>query len=129
MLTLLAGMAMCLLPHEAKTIEKVDVIEFNHFYDDKGDKIFVQAILYDWNRTDSRYDIRAWRLVKEGMPALTPQRGQWRLDWVDGQIWRRVSAPQLRESHTQYDVELIERETLPQHLRRELSTPQKPGRK
>jgi hypothetical protein len=66
--------------------------------------------------------VRAWRLVKN--PAQLPQRdwqdGGYVAVWHDGEVLRHVHAESMRETWTQYDPELIEREFLPKEQRREL---------
>ena len=69
--------------------------------------------------------VRAWRLVKN--PSQLPQR-----DWADGRLlWpcgktaeqlRHVRSQSIRETWTQYDPELVEREYLPKERRKELRT-------
>jgi hypothetical protein len=57
-------------------------------------------------------------------PAQLPQRdwreGGYQSVWQDGEVLRRVRAESMRETWTQYDPELIEREYLPRERRREL---------
>jgi hypothetical protein len=66
--------------------------------------------------------VRAWRLVKN--PAQLPQRdwkdGGYLAVWQDGEVLRHVHGQSMRETWTQYDPELIEREYLPKEQRREL---------
>jgi hypothetical protein len=98
-----------------------DLIEVNHFFDDQGRLVFDQAIFYDWSAGDSRYNVRAWRLVKHS--SQLPQR-EWPSGysalWQDGEVTRRVWLQAIRETFTQYDPELLEREVLPKEKRREL---------
>ena len=102
--------------------ERVDLVEVNHFYDEQGRLVFDQTIFYDWSESHSRYMVRAWRLVKN--PAQLPQRdwqdGGYVAVWHDGEVLRHVHAESMRETWTQYDPELIEREFLPKEQRREL---------
>lgn len=42
------------------------------------------------------------------------------MNWSDGDLSRRVSAPQFRTTHSLFDIELINREILPKEKRREL---------
>ena len=117
--------AICLSPVEDVVVDQVDLVEINHFYDDQGRLVFDQVIYYDWSPQHSRYQVRDWRLLKS-----TPQipRRDWRegdfvSEWHDFKqkdVLRRVHAKAVRESWTQYDPELIEREFLPQEQRREL---------
>jgi hypothetical protein len=59
-------------------------------------------------------------------PNQLPQRnwtdGAYTAIWIDGEVLREVRAGSMRESWTQYDPELIEREFLPKEKRRELRT-------
>ncbi len=111
-----------LSPAEDVAREQVDLMEVNHFYDEQGRLVFDQVIFYDWAPEHSRYMVRAWRLVKK--PAQLPERdwvgGGYQAVWQDGEVLRRVRAESMRESWTQYDPELIEREYLPKEHRREL---------
>lgn len=115
--------ALCgLSPQEDVASEQVDLIEVNHFYDDQGRHVFDQVIFYDWSADHSRHMVRAWRLVKN--PAQLPQRnwkdGSYVSLWHDGDVLRKVQAKSMRESWTQYDPELLEREYLPKEKRKEL---------
>jgi len=125
---LTATVGACLIawgisPREDIAVEKVDLIEVNHFYDDQGRLVFDQCIFYDWSSADGRYMVRAWRLVKN--PSQLPQRdwahGGHTAIWQDGEVLRKVRAGSMRESFTQYDPELVEREYLPKELRRDLT--------
>jgi hypothetical protein len=109
-------------PQEDVARERVDLVEVNHFYDEQGRLVFDQTIFYDWSASHSRYMVRAWRLVKN--PAQLPQRdwqdGGYTAVWHDGEVLRHIHAESMRETWTQYDPELIEREYLPKEQRREL---------
>lgn len=113
-----------LSPPEYVATDRVDVIEVNHFYDEHGKLVFDQILYYEWSAAQSRYNVRAWRLLKS--PAQVPQRDWERGDFVarfyDGDALREIRAATVRESWTQYDPELIEREYLPKEQRRELRT-------
>jgi hypothetical protein len=113
-------------PREEVARETVDLIEVNHFYDEQGRLVFDQVIFYDWSEGDSRYMVRAWRLVKS--PTQLPQRdwksGGYVALWQDcgqgGEVLRRVHSQSIRETWTQHDPELVEREYLPKERRKEL---------
>jgi len=109
-------------PSEDVARERVDLMEVNHFYDEQGRLVFDQVIFYDWAPEHSRYMVRAWRLVKN--PSQLPERdwreGGYLAVWQDGEVLRRIRAESMRESWTQYDPELVEREYLPKERRREL---------
>ena len=116
--------AIGIAPREDVARESVDLIELNHFFDEHGRLVFDQVIFYDWSSPDGRYNVRAWRLVKN--PAQLPQRdwatGGYSAVWQDGEQLRHVQSRSIRETWTQYDPELVEREYLPKERRKELRT-------
>jgi len=116
--------AFGIAPQEDVARESVDLIELNHFYDEHGRLVFDQVIFYDWASGESRYNVRAWRLVKN--PSQLPQRdwsgGGYSAMWQDGEQIRHIRSKSIRETWTQYDPELVEREHLPKEKRKELKT-------
>jgi hypothetical protein len=116
--------AFGIAPQEDVARESVDLIELNHFYDEHGRLVFDQVIFFDWSASESRYNVRAWRLVKN--PSQLPQRdwagGGYSAMWQDGEQIRHIRSKSIRETWTQYDPELVEREYLPKEKRRELKT-------
>lgn len=120
--------------------EGVDIVELNHFYDEHGRLVFDQVIFYDWDA--ERPQIREWRLAKDhgSMPARDWFRkfesqssillsgepaageGSWVCRWQDGGALRAVYATSYKETWTQYDPELVEREILPKEKRRALKS-------
>lgn len=112
------------VPHEQGVVrDSVDLVELNHFYDDQGRHVFDQAIYYDWDNGHARYMVRAWRLVK--VPGQVPIKN-WGRDtyvclWWDNDVLREVSAKFYRETWTQYDPELVEREYLAKEKRVDLT--------
>lgn len=105
--------------------DRVDMMEVNHFYDEKGKLVFNQIIFFDWSAPDSRYMVRDWKLVKSKsqMPVKDTRTGDYVIVWYDGDLLRVVRCPLIRETWTQHDPELIEREYLPKERRAMLSTP------
>lgn len=104
-------------------VDQVDLIEYNHFYDEQGRHVFDQVLFYDWSPREMRYQIRDWRLIKTATqaPYYDVQRGLYMATWHDGLSLRQVRGKSIRESWTQYDPELVERSFLPKENRRELS--------
>ena len=117
-------LALGIAPQDDVVRESVDLIELNHFYDEHGRLVFDQVIFYDWSAGEARYNVRAWRLVKN--QAQLPQRdwrsGGYSAMWQDGEQIRYIHSKSIRETWTQYDPELVEREYLPKERRRELRT-------
>jgi len=103
--------------------DTVDLVEVNHYHDARGEHVFDQLIFYDWSRQKRRFQVRAWRLIKS--ESQVPQRdyrlGNWLVRWHDDGILREVTATSRRETWTQFDPELIERENLPQEHRLDLT--------
>ncbi|WP_246120000.1 hypothetical protein [Blastopirellula retiformator] len=103
--------------------DRVDLVEINHYYDAQGRLVFDQVIFYEWSSKNARFDVVAWRLLKT--PAQVPtrdwKRGGYVTSWRDGEVLREVRSIQRRETWTQHDPELIERDYLPRELRRGLS--------
>jgi hypothetical protein len=117
--------AAVLAPAQDVACDQVDLVEVNHFYDEHGKRVFDQVIFYDWSESTSRYQVRAWRLLKSPnqYPLRNWERGDWSAVWNDGEVLREVRAAAFRETWTQYDPELVERDYLPKDKRRELIKP------
>ena len=54
-----------LLPSD-RFIDRVDLIEINHFYDGNGRLVLDQIVFYDFNSFKSEYECIDWRLIKNG---------------------------------------------------------------
>jgi len=118
--------AFTLSPADEVTVDEVDLVELNHFYDDQGRLVFDQVIYYDWSPIHSRYQVRDWRLLKSStqIPLRDWRGGGYVSEWEDFKQrngMRRVKAKSLRETWTQHDPELVEREFLAQEKRAELT--------
>jgi len=96
--------------------DSVDVVELNHFYDDEGKPVFDQLIFYRWEPAGF-HRLIDYRLVKsrECLPQRQ-QHGWFSLWWDEGEL-RRVDAASYRETWTQYDPELVDRENHPKGSR------------
>lgn len=95
--------------------ETVDQLEVNHFFDEHGKLVFDQYIFREWHYS-GEFRIVDWRLCK----SVAQQPLGNRVLWWDGDKIRDVRAVSVKETWTQYDVELLERERLPKEFRREL---------
>lgn len=124
-MTILALIALAIVPVQDVARDRVDLVEVNHFFDDQGRKVFDQAIFYDFCTATERFQVRAWRLVKDQsqLPERDWEHGGYAILWQDGETVREVRAAMVRETWTQVDVELLEREILPQNKRKGLSAP------
>jgi hypothetical protein len=106
-------------------VDKVDLVEINHFHDDQGRPVFDQIIFYDWSARDGRYQVRDWRLLKSAnqVPLSNSRDREFVAVWSDFKIrdtLRSTKAKMVRETWTQYDPELVEREFLPENKRKKL---------
>jgi hypothetical protein len=100
------------IPTDIVVSEQVDVAEINHFYDDKGRHVFDQVIFYDW--IGFTHMVRDWRLIKS--ESQRPVNGK--MLFYDQETLRKITASSQRETWTQHDPELAERERLPKERRR-----------
>lgn len=103
--------------------DTVDLVEVNHYHDARGEHVFDQLIFYDWSKQKRRFQVRAWRLIKteSQLPRRDHRRDVWLVRWHDDGVLREVTSASRRETWTQYDPELIEREFLAQDQRLDLS--------
>lgn len=121
-----AALLLAAIPHSDVVTEAVDLIEVNHFFDEQGRKVYDQVLFWDWNDWQGEYEVVAWRMLKterqrprrEGKIFIT----KW-MDTQEGDVWRCVMAKAFRETWTQHDPELREREKLSKEKRRGLSKP------
>jgi hypothetical protein len=100
--------------------DKVDLIEINHCYDEKGQLVFDQLLFYDWCPATAHYNVRDWRLLKTPLqlPRRSYETGGFVAVWRDGTTMRKVYAETIRETWTQYDPEILEQQFLPKEQRR-----------
>ena len=121
----LSGPASSSSADSMTTRKRVDLIEFNHFFDEDGREVFQQVIFYDWCERRRQFHVRSWRLIKQD--SQLPQR-RWAPDryecsWYDDGVLRQVWAPSLRETWTQTDPERVNRALLPEDRREPLFPP------
>lgn len=114
--------ALAINPPQDVAREGFDLLERNRFYDEQGRLVFEQILFYDWSPHADRFNVQAWRLVKtpNQIPERDHEAGDFVAVWQDGEILRAVRSEMYRESWTQYDPELVEREYLPKERRRDL---------
>jgi len=100
-----------------KEVKRCDVVEINHFYNDKGELVFTQLICWWWN--GERYEVASWRMLKDDTDLPRRMGKRWRTvyDVLEGRMVI-VESDDCRETWTQYDPELLDRELTPQHKRR-----------
>lgn len=123
----LALLALATNPRDDVARECVDSAYLNHFYDEHGRLVFDQLIFRDWSEADARFNVRAWRLIRNPyqLPVKDWSTGRYVSFWKDGEQLRRVEAKSFIEDWTQWDVELADREFFAKERRRGLLTPKR----
>lgn len=122
---LAALLAISIVPQSEVITEAVDLIEVNNFFDGQGRKVYTQIVFFDFDEVAGRHQVVDWRLMR---PGLRPVRsgGIYVVRWNDTQtadVRRCVYAASFRETWTQRDIEVDEREKLPKEKRRGLAKP------
>ncbi len=104
---------LAVLPTPGVVCDRVDLVEVNHVHNEQGNPTITQLIFWQHGH------VRAWRLLKHcnHRPEHDAHRGEWVTIFQDGGLLREVRSTAFRESWTQYDVERIERDRLPQEWR------------
>lgn len=103
-------------------VQRVDLIELNHRYDDQGRHCFDQVIFYEWSPDYRRYHVVAWCLVDQGLtrrPALDHNKHRYVVRWEDrdtGQH-RVIWAPIYRETWSDWDPEKANKELMDEKYR------------
>lgn len=116
-----AALIFALLPVGEPVRERADLVEWNHFFSEYGKPVFVQLIWYEYRPVEGEYRVRAWKLAKyeSQRPIRDHRTGDWVTTWTDGETFREIRADAFRESWTQYDPELHDRDFLPKEQRRD----------
>jgi hypothetical protein len=115
---------LSMLPH-AVAVDRVDVLELNNVYcQETGEDRLAQWIYWDhrteWFASGKQTDlfVIAWRLSKD---APTPRRdGElWVQEWFDKKdgIFRRVESRDFWRRDLPYDIELRDRDRIPENRR------------
>ncbi len=114
---------LSVVPLSEVSFDSVDLIEHNHFYDERGAHVFDQIIYYEWCCDTSSFMIIDWRLVKPTNIGIIPQKSDvYSSIWFDSYTIRKIRSKSYVETWTQYDPELLHRSILPKDDRAELST-------
>lgn len=89
-----------------ETIDNVDMIELNHFYDYKGCHVYDQVIFWRRDSAFKRFEVASWTMADQADKYPHKANGNvWESKWFDGKLYRVVRACQVRESWTQVDPE------------------------
>ncbi|GIX00898.1 MAG: hypothetical protein KatS3mg111_4230 [Pirellulaceae bacterium] len=103
--------------------ERVDLIELNHFYDERGRHAYDQVIFYEWSPDYCRFHVIAWCLVENNthrMPTRVPgASGDWAVRWLDRDtmVHREVRSRLFRETWSHVDPERANKKLLEEKYR------------
>lgn len=103
--------------------EHVDLIEYNHYHDSKMNPVLDQIIFYNWSDQRRRFDVKAYRLVKNDSQIPRRYGNGYIVRWHDEGFLREITSSFKRETFTQYDPENRERDYLPEIERLDLKKP------
>lgn len=105
-----------------KVVQRVDLVELNHRYDDQGRHCYDQVIFYEWSPDYRRYHVVAWCLVDQGLSRL-PQydhaTDRYVVRWLDREsnLFREIWAPVYRETWSDSDPERANKELMDEKYR------------
>ena len=128
MYALIVAATLCLVPRTPVVQDEVDVIEVNHYFDAKGCLVFDQVIFWKWNEWDREFHVIAWRFLKAPgqIPIRNWRNGQYHTIWHDGSVLRHVRSQAFRETWTQFDPEVEDRNYVSRQARENLTGRQPP---
>lgn len=120
---------LAVVPQGNVAYDQVDVVEINHYYDSKGHLVFDQVVYYDFDFATARHQTRDWRLKKSEwqVPQKNWRTGKHVARWLDNGTRRTVEANEVRETWTNFDPEIVERDYVPREKRIGLSGGMKLG--
>ena len=123
MCALLLSATVALTPQCDVITDTVDLIEVNHYYDQRGVLVLDQVIFWDWCDQRCAFTVVAWRLLKTStqLPQRDRKHGGYVVVWFDKTTLRRVRAAGMRETWTPFDPEVQDRAFVPKHQRRGLT--------
>lgn len=98
----------------------VDMVEVNHYYNEKDELIFTQVIYYEWKHDYCRFDVMKWHMLEN---TKIHKQGNW--FYINN--WEatppiRVKTKRLRTSHTYYDPERLNQKLTHPDQRTDLCT-------
>jgi hypothetical protein len=111
-----------IIPFSPLPSDHFDLIEINHYYDDDGNLYFTQVIGWDWSDSFADYIVQAYVLLnkKESITLPTLKSNIYEYKFIDqAHTVRKVTSKFFRETWTQYDPELVDRNRFPHEDRRD----------
>ena len=108
---MLAMLLLATIPMDANVVsDGADLVELNSVYDGEGCVVLTQLIAWDWR--GDRHVVAGWRLMAD--KAWRPPH----VTWMEGTRLYDIRGRYWRETQSQFDPELLEREIMkPCHRR------------
>lgn len=105
-----------------KVVQKVDLIELNHCYDDLGRHCYDQVVFYEWSPDYRRYHVVAWCLIENGSsrtPILDRAKKQYVVRWHDRDSGRsrEIWSSLYRETWSNSDPERANKKLMDEKYR------------
>lgn len=97
--------------------ERVDLIELNHFYDDRGKPVFTQYIIYEWNDGHAEYHVRNFLMEEKILFFKNHFAGLYTIILPETRVQVKITSQNFKESWTQIDPERINKKKLDENLR------------
>ncbi len=106
---------------QGHSVEHVDCIELNHFYDQRGSLVYDQVIFWEVTSETGRFQVRAWCLADDRerpnrRPIKSETTGLYQVTFydVDARMQRKITSRLYRESWTQTDPERDDKRVHPE---------------
>ncbi|MBX3420499.1 MAG: hypothetical protein KF752_02975 [Pirellulaceae bacterium] len=103
-------------------VHRVDLVEWNHCYDDLGRHCYDQIVFYEWSPDYRRYHVVAWCLVDNNLsrlPSLDRAKNQYVVRWHDRDTGRsrEIWSPLYRETWSNSDPERANKKLMDEKYR------------
>lgn len=106
-------------------VDRVDLIELNHCFDDLGRHLYDQIVFYEWSPDYRRHNVIAWCMVEDDLnrlPVRLPGSREYCVRWQDrdARVKREVRSANYRETWTEVDPERANKKVLDEKNRTSL---------
>jgi hypothetical protein len=100
---------LCAIGSKLETSEHVDMIELNHYFDNRGQHVFDQVIFWRVDASTRRYQVRGWKICNSQNDYPTRNANGLASIWLGfDHAALKVRSKQFRESWTQVDPERMD---------------------
>ena len=130
---MIALLLLCVVPHDTASRDTFDVAEVQDVWQwscveqENGNTdyvlkpVFCQLLFRRWDERTEQHVIEAWRMAKPNMAyQFSHARNVHEIRWFDGDLERVVEVKSMRYSSSDYDSEVVERNSFKKEMRRDL---------